>query len=93
MAKPMACMMPTLRERLAARHIVIPDRKAVRRARASLSKAWHRDARRIGRKAMAMEHRGEASMHGWFARLVPRVVQVEHRMEGTWRHLAARLRA
>jgi len=85
-------MAPTLRERLAARHIEIPDpvRKSARRAKESLSKAWRRDAHRLGRSALKMERQAEASLHGWFARLKPKVVALEHRVDVAVHRLARR---
>lgn len=87
-------MAPTLRERLAARHFEIPDpvRKGARRAQESLSKAWHRDAHRLGRKALKLERQAEASLHGWFARLKPKVVRVEHRIDESLHRWAHRVR-
>ncbi|MCA1819127.1 MAG: hypothetical protein ABR562_00235 [Thermoplasmatota archaeon] len=85
-------MAPTLRERLAARHIVVPDPvlRGAQRAKSSLSAAWHRDARRIGRKTVHLEQRTVASLNGWFARLKPKVHHVEHRVDDAVRRLVRR---
>ncbi|MEA3189765.1 MAG: hypothetical protein QOD77_347 [Thermoplasmata archaeon] len=60
---------------------------------ASLSKALRHDADRLRKQAVAAEHRMGESLHGWFVRFKPKVVQVEHRLEARARRALAKARA
>jgi len=54
-------------------------RRQARKTARSLSEDWRRQADVMRRAAVRAGHHAEHSMAGWWARLVPKVVQVEHR--------------
>lgn len=87
----------TLKGRLVARRVVIPDqlREGAHTARVQLSSLWRRDADAVRRRVLKLEKAAEASvMQGWVL-AKPRLHRLEEAVEGSvkksWRTVRPRV--